>query len=241
MSYQNPTFVQSAIGVEYDTNPVTINLGSMPTNGNLLILTFAAVSSGKNPRVSSISQTNVTWSLVINDGTNGGGETTSEIWKGVVGASAGTQITVTQNTSGTGSNIVSVAAVSEWRGLSGNVDQTNTNQVGSGTSVTSPTTGTTTQTVELVIASMAPYYTASFSCGSPTNSFTQVYGGTSYNNGGSYWETNNYLYYIANATGQFSTTATASPSQGGYNGCIATFFAAPTSAAPITYVQHWLW
>jgi hypothetical protein len=87
-----------------------ITLGAAPTNGNLL-LAVISIETGTQS-VTSISQTNVTWTQLAE--TTDGSSPKVEIWKGVVAASAGTGITI--NYSGSTYN---GAHVSEWNGLSG--------------------------------------------------------------------------------------------------------------------------
>lgn len=85
-----------------------ITLDAAPTNGNLLV----AVISAETQAVSSISQTNVTWTLVRTSGA--GTDPRVEIWKGVVAASGSASITI--NFAGSTYN---GAVVSEWNGITG--------------------------------------------------------------------------------------------------------------------------
>lgn len=86
-----PAFVQRKTSVSNTQNP-GLTLDSTPTNGNVL---FAFI--GANGRaVSSISQSNVTWTLL--SAYNGNSQYV-EVWKGVVGASASTSVTVNTGSS----------------------------------------------------------------------------------------------------------------------------------------------
>jgi len=93
-----------------------ITLGATPTNGNLLLLISGVEDNGS---ITSITQTNVTWTKFA--GTTIGSAPVVEIWKGVVGASAGTGLTVAYSSSAYGS-----CAVIEMSGLTGTLDQSAT-------------------------------------------------------------------------------------------------------------------
>src|SRR5208283_2805742 len=71
----------------------TVTLSTAPTSGDVLILVFTGTGGTADPSVSSISQTGVTWSKAIAEDNSATLDT--EIWYGIVGASAGTTITVT--------------------------------------------------------------------------------------------------------------------------------------------------
>jgi hypothetical protein len=123
--------------------PVTIT----PTAGNILIACINLQSTSTARTVSSISQTNVTWTLLkrtVN------GLTDCEVWKGVVGASPGASATV--NTSGTFTDMS--VNVSQFSGVTGTSDFTAGGTTGS--SVT-PSTGayTTITANDLVIVAVA--------------------------------------------------------------------------------------
>lgn len=110
------------------TNSLGLTLGSTPVNGNLLILVSEHDGTGT---ISSITQTNVTWTLVTNI-TSGAGPTI-EIWKGVVASSAGTSITVAYSTTN-----FSQYVVSEWSGLTGTVDSTATTTTATSVTIETP-------------------------------------------------------------------------------------------------------
>lgn len=95
------------------TNSKAVTLSSTPTNGNRLVLVSVNESTFA---ISSITQTNVTWSLLAQ--TTAGVAPVIEIWTGSVAASAGTTITVAYS----GSAFCNYH-VSEWASLSGTLDQ----------------------------------------------------------------------------------------------------------------------
>lgn len=246
MSFQTPTLVQGPATSGYvqgvgttGTGTFTVTLGNTPTNGNTLILTLTATSTtGTNPTISGISQLGVAWHYVISE--DNAAACDVEIWYGVVGSGAGKVITITMQ-SGTGT-IGNVADCCEWSGIAGSsVDQTQVNAgSGSTSSGSSGTTATTTQTNELWLACIGSANTGAGSCAqsSPTNSFTQESGAQVEPQTGIYIA-NGYLYYVASAEGQASTSVTLAGSGNSCDGCIATFKA--TGVEPVNFVQHWLW
>ena len=96
-----------------NTNSLAASLGTAPTNGNLMILISVHEDGGN---ISSITQTNVTWSKLAESTASTSPHV--EIWKGVVAASAGTSITVAYS-----STSFSAWVASEWTGYSGTLDQ----------------------------------------------------------------------------------------------------------------------
>jgi hypothetical protein len=97
------------------TNSLGITMDSTPTNGNYLILCSSRDNTGT---ITSITQTNVTWTVLVAYNANG---PSIEIWKGQVSASAGTSITVAY------SNVAfSYISVYEFAGISGTLDQSAT-------------------------------------------------------------------------------------------------------------------
>lgn len=85
----------------------TANLGATPTNGNILLL----FSVANQFTISSITQTNVTWSKVAR-ANYGGNITNPEVWIGTVAASAGTGVVVTYS----GNNVQAII-IQEYSGL----------------------------------------------------------------------------------------------------------------------------
>jgi hypothetical protein len=195
------------------TATLTVNLQQAPVSGNLLVACIA-MCSGSNIAVSSISQTNVTWTEQKKVYT---AYAETLIWAGVVSASAGTAITVNLASA---PSYGSIADVCEYSGLltTGFLDKT-ASWTGVSPNALTGTTATTTQATELWIGATV---IAGADCpqqATPLNSFTLL-DGTRY---GSYL-TISYLEYIASATG----TANSGASGGGVgtdaaSGCIATF------------------
>jgi hypothetical protein len=93
-----------------NTNSLALTLGSTPTNGNLLILVSGRDDNGT---ISSITQTNVTWTQIATSTA----APRLEVWKGVVSASPGTGITVAYSTTS-----FSQYVVTEWNGITGTLD-----------------------------------------------------------------------------------------------------------------------
>jgi hypothetical protein len=182
-------------------------LANTPTSGNLLILTIYAGADGYyNPHVTRISQTGVTWTVVkaVSDNTLGD----AEIWKGVIGSSAGTAITISI-AGGSGSLAIEIVDVCEWSGLDGIVDKTAENW-NEGTSGDSGTTATTTQNDELAVAAIGATSQdsdISNAQSNPTNSFTQIDGASKAWTGGGH-SSLSYLYKILSSTSAQNTGVT---------------------------------
>jgi len=100
-----------------NTNSLAVTLGSTPTNGNLL---FACIGRDATGAISSITQTGVTWTQFATSGNSTA--PVVEIWKGVIGAGAGTTLTIACATT-TYTN----AVISEWNGYTGTLDQSASN------------------------------------------------------------------------------------------------------------------
>lgn len=211
----------------------TVTLDSTPASGNLLILCSYAGAQGTNPHVTGVSQTNVIWTQVATVSDNSFGD--SEIWKGVVSASAGTVLTISV-TGGTGDYGWEIADCCEWSGLSGVVDKTNYNNGGEGTSSDSGTTATTTQNDELVVAGIGATASAQSHTNaqsSPTNGFTLLDGTSTVVAIYSYASVG-YLYKIVSATATYNTGTTIAYDSY-WVGCIATFKA---YIPPITFESY---
>jgi hypothetical protein len=105
--------VQDKQASNNNTSSQNVTMNSTPTNGNLLIIVTESEGAAN---VSSITQTNVTWTKVAESTAS----TTPhcEVWKGVVAASAGTSVTVAW-----GSSTYCCFHVSEWSGVTGTLDQ----------------------------------------------------------------------------------------------------------------------
>jgi len=192
------------------------SLTNTPTQGNLLILTFAQYSSTGNI-IDHITETNVTWTRQIYEWDSSGG-LRSEIWVGVVGASPSKDITVTYDKAQTNhASRGDIFNIAEWAGLetSGFLDKTGVNNASAATG----TTATTTVNTELCIGSICIY---DYSQTNPTNGFTLFDG---VKDGGRYFS-GSHLYYIQSATDARSCAVTAAGSAY-WSGCIATFKGKP--------------
>jgi hypothetical protein len=202
-----------------------VTMGSSPSSGDVMILTFGSEYFGSSyVTVSSISESGVTWASEGNPQAQEEydpnlNHVDSEVWIGIVGSSASTSITVTISSS-TVNNVVANAV--EWSGVatSSFFDKNSAAGQASGTSCATGTTATTSQASELWIGSVSAGDVGSaLTQSTPTNSFTLLDGSSV---GTSDYVSNAYLYYIASSTGTassgttFGTTATGA-------GCIATF------------------
>lgn len=204
---------KGSIGQNTGISTFTITQSKVPTSGNLNILTFTT----DNGNCTGIVQTGVTWAKVV--GTTPGIAEASEIWAGVIGdgASPTLMISVADAYNAYGR----VANVCEYSGLalSNYVDQTATwiGNSSSKSSVLTGTTATTSQAVELVVAS-ACIVNANLT--SATNGFTLLDGiqVNAYANA--------FLEKFLNATGAQSSTVSISPNATYGAGAIATFKAA---------------
>ena len=201
----------------------TVTLQQAPVNGNLLILCFAGQGSTAVPYITGISQTNVTWtSQEVCPDSNIYQDT--EIWVGVVSASAGTVITITV-AGGTGGMYGEIADVCEWSGLStsGFLDKTGYNNGAENTATGTGTTVTTTQASELWIGCTGGVGTsgADPTQTNPTNGFTLLDGVKVATSGADY-SSLAYLYQIVSSTGTANSGTTIAGTTY-WNGCIATF------------------
>jgi len=203
----------------------TITMGSTPISGNVLILAIGIrCGTSLYITVSSISQTGVTWSLVIQKkAVPSLYYMDTEIWIGIVGTGAGTVITVTL-TGTLPTNGEAVADVCEYSGVLtvGYLDKTATNS-GANSTPDTGTTATTTQADELWIGSTSAEGADQTT---PRNGFTlldgvQLCGFDEYNSEA-------YLEKIVSATGT-ANSGTTCPYNTDWVGCIATFKASPAA------------
>ena len=154
---------------------VAIALDSTPIVGNLLIALIAY--SGGCSSVNSVTTTNVTWSKVVSkQHVLEYGSTLVEIWKGVISANPSKTTTINFTTLTYHS---CSAIITEYSGLSGDVDKTASNACSAvGTSGDSGTTDTTVGSSELWIACTGgkahAINDANLVQSNPTNSFTLV-------------------------------------------------------------------
>ena len=132
--------VQEVASNNGESSSLSLTMPSTPTNGNHIILVSSAESA---VNITGISQTNVTWTKLAETPAS----TTAhlEIWQGVVGASAGTGITVTYS-----GNTWRSGLAAEWSGLTGTLDGSATNSGTWYVPILTPSVATA-----LVIAGMA--------------------------------------------------------------------------------------
>jgi len=165
-------------GVAQGTSPgalvFTVTLGAPPTSGNVVVLTVSAVSGGAPaPTVSSVTETGVTWSMVVAQQNI---NVDSEIWYGVVGAGASTTITVSL------SKLVTeaIADACEYSGLASSPLDKFASTSGTTATTSTGTTATTTDPNELLVGSVAAVIAPSTyqPQTSATNGFTLVDGTT---------------------------------------------------------------
>ena len=146
--------VQSAVSANSNVASLALTLGAAPTDGNVL---FALIGSSAST-VTGVTQTGVTWSKLLDTGL----VPDAELWKGVVGAGAGTTVTVAFAAAS-----YSCFHVSEWAGLTGTVQVSSV----SAATTTGYATGiiVPTSTAALVLAVMAT--------SSGTTAFSPIAGG----------------------------------------------------------------
>jgi hypothetical protein len=147
------------------TTTGTIVLGAAPTSGNTLYLLWVNPTSGA--MLTSLVQTNVTWSLITRGITNAN----AEIWQGLVSGSA--SATMTYNCTSRGNS--AFAYLLEWAG----VDPTGGNQAGatasnSNASSTSVTTSTITPTAGTNVLMVACTRHAGAYSSGPSGGFTAL-------------------------------------------------------------------
>lgn len=93
VNYLPAYFIQDAVSANSNSNTKSITLSKTPWAGNILII---CLGISTNTTITSIVQTNVTWTQLVG---NSGISPTVAIWKGVVGSSPGTTVTITYGTS----------------------------------------------------------------------------------------------------------------------------------------------
>jgi len=211
----------AARGTATSGSSISAMLSQTPTSGNLLIAVVGTQSNSPGDTVSSISETNVSWTKQIS--TDGSGWD-SEIWAGIVGSNASTSITVNLSSALAGAVTGAIVDICEYSGLltSGYLDRTTTN---SGNSVlgTTGTTTTITQATELWVGTIWVATHGTVTQSSPTNGFTLLDGAQIGLAGGAGWDGSlSYLESIVSTTGAASG-GTSWSSSSNYRASIATF------------------
>jgi hypothetical protein len=210
----------NAKGVWSSGSTYSVTLTKVPTNGNLLVLTATSWDTTTFDNISSITQSNVTWTKVISVQN---GDMGAEIWQGAVGASASQSITITLTRPPAAG---AIADVCEYSGLSGNVDRTETN-FGHSSAATTGITKTTTIANELWVGAVGVEVTTGNQT-MATNGFTLLDGAYVSEPGGVM--SLGYLENIVSSTTAASSGVTL-PGTEYWAACIATFEIAkvPTS------------
>lgn len=202
-------------------NTLQVTLTSTPTQSNLLILTIGIFDYFTLNTVTSITQTNVTWTKQTQK--QAYDQYDSEIWAGVVGSNPSTSITV--NFTGIGNRGLAIADVCEYSGIQTSrfLDKTSGGASNQSQSGNTGTTAITTRPQELWIGEVF-HVTDFFSDStqnSPTNSFTLL-DGVGFDAGNGYHASCAYLEKIVSTTGT-ANTGTSFVASGYWVGCIATF------------------
>jgi hypothetical protein len=209
---------------EGDTSFLTGSLSQTPAFGNTLVATVAMWNNVAAGTITSIAQTGVTWTKIVNSNSSGWSngiygdfKVSTEIWVGAVSVGASASFNMTTSTR------YSVAIIAEYSGVN---SVTSTYGVSTAATGTDISTGTATTTTAPIL------YVGGITCydadqATPTNGFT-LYGGL--NNGSSILLGLSYLDKISYASGQTSANATASTSCH-WAGAIAAF----TSTATLSY------
>lgn len=212
----NPiSVVQTAHGSWSGGSTFSVTLGTVPINGDSLIMTYGENSYGTPASIVSISQTGATW---ISQMTNG----KAEIWAAFNVLNAGTTITLTIVTSGPPYG--AIAIIKEVAGLVG-LDRTATatgNNGNSGAVFNAGTLNTSSANEYWIATIQNDAYGQS---GPAINGWTSeaVYGS------GALWT--GFMDKIVSATGIAST---GEPANGFCYGIIATFLGNPQSTITIT-------
>jgi hypothetical protein len=205
------TRIQYKRGTSNQTSTINVTLDNTPTVGNTLIAAIGNSSDNADCHVSSISQTGVSWSKITSSSNYPTILVESEIWLGNVFSSASTTITVNL----TQARWYHICNVCEYSGLlSSPLDKTASN-IGSGNTVDSGTTATTTQTNELWVGSLCGG-SGSAGLSNVTNGFTMLDGVRFISLSVGFCEK------IVSTTGSANVSATTAYSPH-WAGCIATF------------------
>ena len=202
-----------------------------PVKGNLLVLVVHAIDDGNpsgnivngNQRITSVSQTNVTWTQATSGQVGFNNFKTTQVWRGVAGAASGTTVTInTANDDTVGSNVA--WDYTEWSGNTATPFDTAAPSTGSSTT---PTTASivTAQASELIVAGegngSGPSLTAS--------GWTALTTATS--SGGGFTAILASAYRTAGAAGE-SEQCTWSAATAQYAAAIAAFEPVPPPAVP---------
>jgi hypothetical protein len=213
------TRIQKAYGAGGST-PLSVVLGATPTNGNVLIL-VAATYGIADAHISSVTTTNVVWARQVysNYQFDSGHFWETEIWLGVVSASASATTSIVFLST---PNYGDVVMIAEYSGIktSGFLDKTAKNNSGGNVTKTvlTGTTDPTTLANELWIAATGTFGNIDNQSGlTPINGFTMVDWHSAQSLEGVGYEEK-----IVTATG-IANTAVTIPNNAYTTGCVATF------------------
>lgn len=210
-----------------NTNAGTFTMGAAPTSGNHLIACVATSGPGSSSAV--LTQTGVTWTLVVGVGST---PNIMEIFLGVVGSGASASVAVAN---GAGRQMTGIA---EYSGLSASPTDTWNSSLDI-LDATSPATSdsnsaTNSQADTLWITALGGSAVAGATSGGPTNGFTDL--GAGHSGGGAGAGTvlivgENIVSSIASTSSQHDYTYTGASAS---RGCIAGF----KIAAASTFAAH---
>lgn len=207
--------VQQVVGSWASGSTYPLTMGGSPVQGNTLI---ACIATNGGMTVSSITQTGVTWTKVVNQNVAGLGDI--EIWSGAVGSSPGTGITVNLSGTPTDSN----ANVSEWSGV-GVTDVSAATQTATLATVVTDTITPTSGLNELLIGCFGHGTTNAASIAGPTNGFTALTRAFHVR------ECESAYLVVASTTGSYSTGWTQGAGLGWFS-AIASFKASVSALVP---------
>lgn len=126
------------------TGSTVITLPKTPITGNTVFVTTESATALGG--ATTVSATNISFTKDVNETSGSPGGT---IWRGLVGSSPGAAITVTSSV------LETVAAADEFFGVLNAVPDKSTSNNGTGTTISTGTTGATTAADEVVIAYLA--------------------------------------------------------------------------------------
>jgi hypothetical protein len=150
-------------------NSITVNIGSAPANGNILVAVVGAWGAVR-PQVTGITQNNVTWAYCYKNIDRAG--MSIEVWLGTVSVAAGTAVTVSLDNNATA---LAVANICEYSGLVSSPKDNTAKANSAGTPTSTGTTVNTSQAEELWVGGVL---SASWNQdqSAPTNGFTLLDG-----------------------------------------------------------------
>jgi hypothetical protein len=206
------TLVQSKSGTGTSLTTLTVTLSSATTAGNCLIVVVGTSAGTDNPQVSGITLGGSAGNFASAETAYNDADVNAAIWADQNCAGGQTSVVITL-THGSGSSPTVNAWVMEWSGVltSGAVDKVN-GANGSGTSWSTGSTGTLSQSVELIVGTVTSDGSSITAPGSPWTELTQVSGSAVKTAVG---------YQVVSAT--TAVTYNGTSGSGDYGCCIASF------------------